>query len=135
MVQTTGTTSLLTPASDQRDDRVNRIIEEGHVQRLHEAASRWNLEVRKSLADDNAKGVGVPETRFHWQFSPDAMCKDDALRRTFDELRRAAAALKTLDRVVNACTADEPERAPETEPMNGPHATTSAARRTLLRSA
>ena len=31
---------LLTPQVDQRDDRVNRIIEEGHLQRLHEAAER-----------------------------------------------------------------------------------------------
>ena len=85
---------LLTQASDQRNDRVNRIIEEGHVQRLHKAASRWNLESRESLGDDNAKGIGVPETRFHWQFSPDAICKHDALGRTFEELRSAAAALE-----------------------------------------
>ena len=86
--------NLLAPAIDHREDRVNRIIEEGHVQRLHEAASRWNLAVRKSLADDNGKGVGVPETRFHWQFSFDGICKHDVLRRTFDELRSAAAALE-----------------------------------------
>ena len=85
---------LLTPASDQRDDRVNRIIEKGHVQRLHEAASRWNPEVRESIADDNATGIGVPETRFHWQFSFDGVCKHDALRRTFEERRSAAAALE-----------------------------------------
>ena len=64
----------LTPTFDQRDDRVKRIIEEGHLQRLYEAARRWNLEVRESLGDDNAKGIGVPETRFHWQFNPNAMC-------------------------------------------------------------
>ena len=86
--------NLLAAAIDHREDRVNRIIQEGHVQRLHEAASRWNLDVRESIADDNAKGIGVPETRFHWQFSPDAMCKHNALRRTFEELRSAAAALE-----------------------------------------
>ena len=90
--------NLLTPAFDERDDQANRIIEEGHLQRLHEAATRWNLEVRGSIADDNGKGVDVPDTRFHWQFSPDAMCKHDALRSTFKELRSAAAALEAWTR-------------------------------------
>ena len=85
---------LLTEAFDQREDRINRIIEEGRLQRLHEAAGRWNLEVRESIADDNAKGVSVPDTRFHWQFSFDGMCKHDALRRKFEELRSAATALE-----------------------------------------
>ena len=61
---------------------------------IHEAASRWNLDVRESIADDNAKGIRVPETHFHWQFSFDGMCKHDVLRRTFEELRSAAAALE-----------------------------------------
>ncbi len=85
---------MLTPGFHQRDERVNRIIEEGHLHRLHEAAGRWNIEVRESIADDNAKGVAVPDTRFHWQFSFDGMYKHDALRRTFEELRSAAAALE-----------------------------------------
>ena len=86
--------NMLTPASDQRDEQINRIIEEAHVQRLHEAADRWNTDVRKSLADDNARGVGVPDTHFRWQFSFDAMYKHDALRATFQELRSATTALR-----------------------------------------
>ena len=35
--------NVLTPTFNERDERVNRIIEEAHVQRLHEAARRWNF--------------------------------------------------------------------------------------------
>ena len=51
---------LLTPASDQRDDRVNRIIEEGHVQRLHEPPAGGTLRSARASRTTTRRASAYP---------------------------------------------------------------------------